>query len=60
MGMNQKNKTQQLRKGKVYNFTQTIGYSVQWQILTNYTDVPFKTTQELFLALASTRPHSPT
>jgi hypothetical protein len=60
MGMDQKNKVQQLRKEKLYNFMQSVRYSVQWQILTNYTDATPKTAKELLLVLTSTHPHSPT
>jgi hypothetical protein len=45
---------------KNYIILRSVGYSVQWKILTNYTDAPFKKAPELFLVLASTRPHSPT
>jgi len=55
MGMNPKNKVRELRKKKEYNFTIRVDYTVQWQILPNYTDLPFKRVREFFLLLASTQ-----
>jgi hypothetical protein len=40
---------------KEYNFTNGVDYTVQWQILQNYTDVLFKRVREFFLLLASTQ-----